>query len=193
MSAQDASGLLFRPAGPDDADAIAGLHADSWRRHYRGAYSDAYLDGDVLTDRRAVWSERLAKPRPSATILATDEEQLAGFVHVVFDDHERWGALVDNLHVAAPWQRRGLGSALLGRAAQAVSTEGGGTAIYLWVLEQNLAAQAFYSALGGDCVERAKVGPPGGVPERLTGSPVGLRCVWRDCDTLTTAWHSLSR
>jgi hypothetical protein len=28
------------------------LHADSWRRHYRGAYADAFLDGDVLADRR---------------------------------------------------------------------------------------------------------------------------------------------
>ena len=193
MSAQDVSGLLFRPAGSDDADLVAGLHTDSWQRHYRGAYSDAYLDGDVLTDRRAVWSQRLANPRPSATILATDEEELAGFVHVVFDDHERWGALVDNLHVAAPWQRRGLGSALLGRAAQAVSTDGGGTAIYLYVLEQNLAAQAFYSALGGDCVQRVPVPAPNGVPGRLNGSPIMLRCVWRDCDALTTAWHSLRR
>jgi len=27
------AGLRFRAAGPGDADAIAGLHADSWRRH----------------------------------------------------------------------------------------------------------------------------------------------------------------
>jgi hypothetical protein len=33
--------LQFREAGPGDAGAIAGLHADSWRRHYRGAFSDS--------------------------------------------------------------------------------------------------------------------------------------------------------
>jgi GNAT superfamily N-acetyltransferase len=44
--------MNFRLAGPPDADAIAALHADSWRRHYRGAYSDAFLDGDVGADPR---------------------------------------------------------------------------------------------------------------------------------------------
>lgn len=39
--------LVFRPARATDSEAIAVLHADSWRRHYRGAYSDAFLDGDV--------------------------------------------------------------------------------------------------------------------------------------------------
>jgi hypothetical protein len=43
----DPASVSFRAAGQDDAHAIAELHADSWRRHYRGAYSDAFLDGDV--------------------------------------------------------------------------------------------------------------------------------------------------
>jgi len=30
--------LQLRLASPSDAEAIAALHADSWRRHYRGAY-----------------------------------------------------------------------------------------------------------------------------------------------------------
>ena len=40
--------LRFRSAEAGDAAAVAGLHADSWRRHYRGAFSDAFLDGDVV-------------------------------------------------------------------------------------------------------------------------------------------------
>src|SRR5580658_5429744 len=32
------AGLSYRTAHAGDAQAIAGLHADSWRRHYRGAY-----------------------------------------------------------------------------------------------------------------------------------------------------------
>lgn len=46
--------LQMRPAKPSDAEAVAALHADSWRRHYRGAYSDAFLDGDVISDRFVV-------------------------------------------------------------------------------------------------------------------------------------------
>ena len=32
------------------------LHADSWRRHYRGAFSDAFLDGDVAGYLLAEWT-----------------------------------------------------------------------------------------------------------------------------------------
>jgi hypothetical protein len=46
--------LRFRAAGSDDAGKIALLHADSWRRNFRGAYADSFLDGDVVTDRRSV-------------------------------------------------------------------------------------------------------------------------------------------
>jgi hypothetical protein len=34
------------------------LHTDNWRRYYRGAYLDSYLDGDVATERLTVWTER---------------------------------------------------------------------------------------------------------------------------------------
>ncbi len=44
--------------------------------------------------------------------------------------------------------------------------------MYLWVLEQNLDARAFYEARGGTLVERALVSPPGGEPRWLNGSPV---------------------
>jgi len=45
-------------------------------------------------------------------------------------------------------------------------------------VEQNVAAQGFYRALGGRCVEKAVVSPPGGVAGRLHGTPHKLRFVW---------------
>jgi glutamate dehydrogenase/leucine dehydrogenase/GNAT superfamily N-acetyltransferase len=175
----------LRAAGPGDAENMALLHADSWRRHYRGAYSDAFLDGDVVADRRSVWSSRLAAPsRGSATVVAEDDTGLAGFVHVVFDEDSRWGSLVDNLHVAQHRRRTGLGTALLSHAAQAVVERATGNALYLWVLEQNTAAQEFYRAMGGIRVEKASVSPPGGVPARLAGSPTKLRFTWPDASLL---------
>jgi len=92
--------LRFRAAGPDDAEKIALLHADSWRRHYRGAYADSFLDGDVVANRRSVWSSRLAAPANSTTVVAEDDTGLVGFVHVVFDEDDRWGSFIDNLHVS---------------------------------------------------------------------------------------------
>ena len=171
--------LRFRPAGRSDAEAIAELHADSWRRHYRGAYSDAFLDGDVIADRLAVWRERLRGPDPRRhTIVAEDGTGVIAFVHTAFDDDPTWGALLDNMHVASGHKRRGVGSQLLAKTARAVIERGSG--LYLWVLEQNVDAQAFYRARGGSEVGRAPVTPPGGVASRLEGSPVKLRYAWSD-------------
>ena len=170
----------LRRAGPADAASIAALHADSWRRHYRGAYSDAFLDGDVEADRHAVWSERLAvRDGTTVTIVAEENGGLAGFVHVVLDEDPRWGSLVDNLHVIYGRKRSGIGTVLMGQAAAAVVEHGPG-GLFLWVLEQNTAAQAFYDARGGRSADRRAVASPGGVPGRLDGAPHALRYVWPD-------------
>lgn len=56
-------------------DGYARLNADSWRRNYRGAYLDSFLDGDVLADRLAVWTDRLTQPRSNQyTIVAAESK-----------------------------------------------------------------------------------------------------------------------
>src|SRR5205809_6551232 len=81
----------YREATAKDVEAIAGLHADSWRRHYRGAYSDAFLDGDVITDRVAVWTDRLTQPQPEqCTIVADCDGAVIGFAHTLLDDDPTW-------------------------------------------------------------------------------------------------------
>ena len=166
----------FRLAGPADAEAVARLHADSWRRHYRGAYSDAFLDGDVVADRLAVWTDRLREPDPRRCTIVAEDGGLVGFANTWFDDDPRWGALLDNLHVADGHTRRGIASRLLALTAEAVLERR--TGLYLWVLEQNRGAQAFYEARGGRCVGRDPVSPPGGIASRVTGSPAKLRYAW---------------
>jgi GNAT superfamily N-acetyltransferase len=175
----DPDGVSFRAARPGDASAIAELHADSWQRHYRGAFSDAFLDGDVLAYLRPVWTGRLDPPDPRArTILAEHDGQVVGLAHTFLDEDPIWGAFLDNLHVAHGLKRRGIGARLLTLTRQAVRDWSSSSGLYLWVLEQNSAAQAFYAAQGGVCVERDDVAPPGGDPARLTGHPIGLRYAW---------------
>jgi ribosomal protein S18 acetylase RimI-like enzyme len=142
----------FRIARPGDAAAVASFHADSWRHNYRGAYSDAFLDGDVLADRLAVWTGRLNESDPRRCTILAEERSLVGFANTVFDDDPTWGALLDNLHVANGFRRRGIGTRL----------------------------QAFYEACGGRCVGRDLATPPGGIASRLTGSPARLRYAWTD-------------
>jgi ribosomal protein S18 acetylase RimI-like enzyme len=176
--------VRFRVAGTADAEGIAALHADSWRRNYRGAYADSFLDGDVAADRQSVWAARLASPAGSETVLAERDGRLVGFSHVVLDDDPRWGSLVDNLHVAHDQRRTGIGTRLLGRVARTVGERATADAVYLWVLEQNVAAQRFYRAHGAACVETAAVSPPGGDPARLNGTPRKLRLAWPDAGRL---------
>lgn len=184
MAEDDPTPARCRAARAGDAEQVATLHAASWRRHYRGAYADSFLDGDVLADRRAVWSARLAEPASSITVLAEDAGGLAGFIHVILDEDAEWGSLIDNLHVTLPHQRIGIGTALLARAAQGIRERATNPAAYLWVLEQNAGAQQFYRARGGACVEEAPVTPPGGVPSRLNGAPAMLRIAWPDASVL---------
>lgn len=183
--------IRFRTAGPADARAIAGLHSDSWRRHYRGAYSDAFLDNGAVAYLEPLWGERLAAPDPRArTILAERGGVVVGLAHTILDADAAWGAFLDNLHVAHGLKRQGVGSRLLALTGRAVLRWSPSSGLYLWVLEQNRDARAFYAAHGGTCVERADVPPPGGDPARLHGTPIGLRYAWRHPATLCTEENS---
>jgi len=168
--------LRCRSATPADADAIAALHADSWSRHYRGAYSDAYLDRDAQEDRRSVWQERFrVEPEDQLTIVAEQGGDLAGFAHTRIDADPEWGALLENLHVRHNLKRQGVGRALMAETAVALLQRRPTSPLYLWVLRQNVAAQAFYAALGGLVVGEEVAGPfPGG------GTAPAYRVAWRD-------------
>jgi ribosomal protein S18 acetylase RimI-like enzyme len=147
-----------------DTEVIARLHADSWQRNYRGAYSDAFLDADVVADRLAVWTDRLSHPPTDRhTIVAEDDESVLGFAHTILDADPTLGALLENLHVTHAQQRRRIGTRLTAESALAVIEARPSSGIYLTVLEQNKDAQAFYEARGGISVGRKLAGPfPGG-------------------------------
>jgi ribosomal protein S18 acetylase RimI-like enzyme len=173
--------VLYRAGVGADSAQVAVLHAESWRRHYRGAYSDAYLDGDVVADRLEVWAGRMGEPREDRfTIVAEADARLVGFVHVVLDADSLWGALVDNLHVAFGLKRQRIGATLLREAARVIVERRAFSGMHLWVQEQNVAAQRFYEAMGGQRVERDYVAAPGGDATRLNGNPTKLRYAWSD-------------
>lgn len=167
-------GIRNRAATAHDAPVIAAMHADSWRRNYRGAYLDSYLDGDVMGDRLATWSGRLASTEPERlTFVADLDGTVVGFVHTILDEDPVWGAYLENLHVTHTLKRQGIGRELVVSTARELTQRRPTSGLYLWVLEQNTAAQSFYDALGGIRVERQIRGPfPGG------GTAPGLRYAW---------------
>ncbi len=164
--------FTFAPATPDDLHALRDLHIDSWRRAYRGMVSDAFLKDGVVAALGRRWQ---SFPEPHWIVeTARENGRLAGFVTV--DRHKGPGAYVDNLHVAARAQGRGLGRLLMARAAAILAGEGVAR-LWLTVIRENAQARAFYRAIGGE------EGP--GQPDDLFGEPiVSLPVAWSDLPAL---------
>ncbi len=141
--------IEYRPAKPPDSEAVASLHAHSWRENYRGVFSDAFLDGDLPEERLRVWRERLDRPPDDQVVqLAIDGANLVGFVCAYGAHDSQWGSFVDNLHVANASKRNGIGSSLMRQAGVWLSHRYPDLGVYLLVLEANSAARHFYERLG---------------------------------------------
>lgn len=146
----------IRRAVAADAEAIADLHAESWRTAYRGFLPDSFLDGPVHDERRRFWAARMAEDPSDRRLVATalGEDGIVGFACVLLDAEPAWGALLDNLHVAPALRGRGIGRALLQHAREWIARVAPGTPMHLTVIEANVAARGFYDRQGGRVVER---------------------------------------
>ncbi len=141
--------IEYRPAISEDTEAIASLHARSWRQNYRGAFLDTFLDGDLPEERLRAWRERLGRPPENQLVqLAVDGADVVGFVCACGAHDPHWGSFVDNLHVAAGFQRRGSGSSLMRQAGAWLAQRYPDLEVHLLVLESNTSARRFYERLG---------------------------------------------
>jgi ribosomal protein S18 acetylase RimI-like enzyme len=141
--------IELKDACLEDYKAIAKLHADSWKKYYRGMYSDEFLDNDVHQNRLDVWRERLSTPALNQqVIIASDEGNISGFACIYINDDPVFGTLLDNLHVTSAIQRSGIGTMLIKEAARRSYEKDAHSKFYLWVLQLNTNARRFYENLG---------------------------------------------
>jgi len=166
----------IRLARAEEADAIAELHAASWRVAYRGILPDETHGEGLVPRQRAYWGQAFAREDLVLILVAEDAGALIGFIAAWGDPDGGSDAFVQSLHVHPARKRGGIGRALLGAAAARMAAAGR-RGVYLWVYEANTAAAAFYRALGGTV--------PGTRVREIGGRPIPqLRMAWPDTAAL---------
>jgi GNAT superfamily N-acetyltransferase len=163
----------LRHARVSDTEAIAALHAESWRSAYRGLVPDDFLGPGLDAQRLQAWRDRFAGVEPDRrlVLVAASDDQLVGFTCVLADAEPGFGPLLDNLHVKPGWRGHGIGARLLHESREWVRQIAPGQPMHLWVMEGNAAARAFYRAQGGSEGER-RVNEMGGI------AVTAVRCTW---------------
>ena len=133
MTSTEVTSVVLRPAGPEDADAVAAIHL--------AARAAAAMPPGIHTDDevRSWLAGRLAEDE---VWIAESEGAPAAYARFT----ESW---LDDLYVVPAHAGHGLGSALLD-VVKARLPEGFG----LWVFEMNMPARAFYARRGLVEVER---------------------------------------
>lgn len=141
--------MHVRPAGVDDAPAIAAVHVRSWQAAYQGLVPQDYLDGLKPDQRRPIW-ERILTGTDSptrGTLVAETDGAVTGFVNLrpTRDDDEDPATVgeVTSIYVLPEAWGTGTGRRLMA-AAVAALTEAGFSQATLWVLDTNSRARRFY-------------------------------------------------
>ena len=142
--------VRYRKATKSDVKNIAALHAENWRLNYRGILDDHYLNYEVDTDRSNVWQNRFKKTRADmGVIVAEIGTEMVGFGCIFYNENEKYGAYLDNLHVAKAFGGQGIGKALMSLLANEVVIRNERQDMYLWVLKENEGAIRLYERLRG--------------------------------------------
>ena len=155
--------VTYRAIVAPDATTIARIHATSWRSAYRDILPDEYLDDDIDADRLTHWRRCLSAPTErDVGVLALQEGAPVGFGFAVRDNDERWGSMLDNLHVLPEHKGHGLGRSLMRELVAELAGAGTAAGVCLWVYEANAGACRFYERLGAVRLHAEVVDTAGG-------------------------------
>ena len=149
--------VTIRPAHVQDAEAIADVHASSWRQAYTGVVAEEYLAGLDVPARAAWWREQLASGAPGLSVwVAQEEGRVIGFASLgpsIDEDAERTTMQIYTIYLEPASWGHGVARELM-RTILAEVPEG--APVTLWVLAANARAAHFYRRNGfiADGVER---------------------------------------
>ncbi|MEO8485837.1 MAG: GNAT family N-acetyltransferase [Betaproteobacteria bacterium] len=178
------AGITIRRATVGDAEAIARVRIDGWRRNYRGLVPQASLDAMSVEASLPLWQRVLAASLPgdvASVFVAQGESGVVGFAagNRLAEPKVAFDAELTAVYLAHDVQRRGLGRRLVGTIA-AERAARGATGMIAWVLAGNQGARQFFEAIGGSLVVEQ--------PFEWDGMPmIEAGYGWRDLATLVGA------
>lgn len=153
--------MLIRHATVEDAHGLAVVHVRSWQEAYRGLMPQDALDNLSIAEREASWARIIAEtPRGSRTLVVLDGDRLVGWASYgaardadAVGTGELWG-----IYAHPDSWSTGVGHLLIEAVEEALRADGH-EVTYLWVLEGNARAAAFYdrhgwASDGGEKVDR---------------------------------------
>lgn len=141
--------IQVRTATVDDADAIAKLHAESWRLTYQSILDAQYLQDRVEADRLEYWRERLGADRTDEFVLvAVEGGSIVGFGYWIAKADEEWGSQVESMHVSPGILGKGVGSLLLDEGKRRCAEVDPAIGSFVWVLDGNEQARGFACSRG---------------------------------------------
>lgn len=156
--------LRLRPATIDDRDAIVEVFLGCWRQSYAGVLPQSVIAS--MTDKRAaaMWN-RLLEGGAGTTLIAEDGPRVIGVTR--FETADGTG-IVQSLYVSPEARGQGVGSLLLGRAADDMTAEAP-RSLVLWVFADNVSSIGFYARLGWLPDGESRTQDEFGVPELRLG------------------------
>ena len=154
----------FREATAEDAGLISHIHATCWRTEYRSLIAGDYLDR--LPDNYWVPSVQgwLAGGQVYGLLILEDGRPVGACLYGRGRDeaYTDWGEII-SLYLLPGCTRRGLGSLLLQETLRLLR-EDGYERVYLWAIEGNTAADAFYRKHGFQATDERVAYQIGGEP-----------------------------
>lgn len=142
--------MIIRTACDEDARSVAQVHVACYQRAYKGLIPDSYLR-NLSVDRQQQFFQRAIAERFEEIVVIEEEGSVLGEMAIgpCRDENmkaesaaEIWGIYISPDH----W-RKGFGKALAQWAIRQLRSRGH-KVVTLWVLEGNVAARAFYEAMG---------------------------------------------
>ena len=143
---------VIRPAVPNDADALALVHIQSWQAAYTHLYPADVLANLSLPGSTARWRERIEeKSRIVMVVDGKAEGEIAGFsmygpTRDRDDDPHRTGELYA-LYLGPDYWGTTYATALWAEARQSLATKPYAD-VTVWVLPDNFRARGFYQKAG---------------------------------------------